>query len=698
MSFLTPLYLAGLAAIGLPILFHLIRRMPRGRVPFSSIMFLSPSPPRLTRKNRLENVLLLLLRALALAVLAAAFARPFIRELAHVAFEEARRRHVAILLDTSASMRRGNLWEQAVATVEAALDEIGPDDDAALFTFTGDVKIQVPFNEVSPRVPAQHIARVRARLADLGPTWGASNLGAALIAVADELNDVGDRAAGGTTREIVLVGDLAAGSSLDALGGYAWPDDVRIQVRAVGLPEGTNAGLHLVPTLPERGDGALRVRVTNDRESGREEFGLTWVDGGGTAVGKAVSAYVPPGESRIFGMALPDAAGEAYRLVLTGDDHAFDNTLHVAPIRQEEVPVIYIGSDGTADAAGLRYYLERALPETAARKIRVVACRPDEPWRTPDGRVARLIIVGEAVPGERIGELRSLMEGGRTVLLVLKSAAAGATLGGLMDRDGLDVKEARSATDYAMLGEIAFTHPLFAPFNDPRYNDFTKIHFWNYRRVELDGIPGVTILARFEIGDPALFEQPVGRGRLLVLTSGWHPADSQLARSSKFVPLLFGILEESGVAGGGSRQYLIGDSVGRNPADPAGGSVRKPDGSDVELAAGARTFSETDAPGVYELRLADATGRFAVNIDPAESRTAALDEADLERFGLLLGAEPPPSEAAKEKERQMREAELEHSQKLWRWLIVAALGILFIETLLAGYAARSQAELQGDTE
>jgi hypothetical protein len=74
MGLLAPLYLAGLAALSLPILFHLIRRTPRGRQTFGSLMFLAPSPPRLSRRSRLDQWLLLLLRAAALALLAMAFA------------------------------------------------------------------------------------------------------------------------------------------------------------------------------------------------------------------------------------------------------------------------------------------------------------------------------------------------------------------------------------------------------------------------------------------------------------------------------------------------------------------------------------------------------------------------------------------------------------------------------------------------
>ena len=60
MSFLAPLFLLGAAAIALPILFHLARRTTREHLLFSSLMFLQPTPPRVTRRSRLEHLLLLL--------------------------------------------------------------------------------------------------------------------------------------------------------------------------------------------------------------------------------------------------------------------------------------------------------------------------------------------------------------------------------------------------------------------------------------------------------------------------------------------------------------------------------------------------------------------------------------------------------------------------------------------------------------
>ncbi len=94
-----------------------------------------------------------------------------------------------------------------------------------------------------------------------------------------------------------------------------------------------------------------------------------------------------------------------------------------------------------------------------------------------------------------------------------------------------------------MLGEIAFDHPLFAPLAGPQFNDFTKIRFWKHRRIDPKALGESRVLARFEGGDPAVVEKPLGKGRLVVLASGWNPVDSQLARSSKFVPLMAALLE-----------------------------------------------------------------------------------------------------------------------------------------------------------
>jgi hypothetical protein len=110
-----------------------------------------------------------------------------------------------------------------------------------------------------------------------------------------------------------------------------------------------------------------------------------------------------------------------------------------------------------------------------------------------------------------------------------------------------------------------------------------------------------------------------------------------------------------------------------------------PDGKRMELPASATSFTPQQ-PGIYQIE-GKTTVPLAVNLSPDESRTAPLDARDLERFGAVLGTGKPTAEQVSE-ERRLQTAELENRQKLWRWLILAVLGLLAVETVLAGRLAR----------
>ena len=98
--------------------------------------------------------------------------------------------------------------------------------------------------------------------------------------------------------------------------------------------------------------------------------------------------------------------------------------------------------------------------------------------------------------------------------------------------------------------------------------------------------------------------------------------------------------------------------------------------------------TQTDLPGIYAVTSLQPAVRFAVNLDAAESRTAPMPVEELLRLGVPM--KPPEIELTKqaEQKRRLHNAELENQQKLWRWLIVAALVVLLFETWLAGRLTR----------
>ena len=689
MSFLAPLFIAGLSAIALPILFHLIRRTPQGHVPFSSLMFLEPSPPRLTRRSRLDNLLLLLLRGLALTCIALAFARPFLREASQLDLSGLRGRRVAILLDTSASMRRANLWQDAQREVSRVLSGLGPADQVAVVAFDERVRTLLDFEEPLPE-GASRKTLIENRLTRVTPGWNATDLGAALVTVAEMLVEANDREQSDATLQVILVSDLQQGARLETLQGYQWPREVRLALRSVQPADPTNAALRLIDD-PEKGADPKhqRVRVFNDAASRREEFQLQWLTGD-VPVGQAESVYVPPGQSRVVRLPRPPGAA-CDRLLLRGDDCDFDNVFYEVPLRRAQHVVVLVSREPENEVNGLRYYLQRALQDDPWREVALRVNLPSERLNLADNRNIRCVVVAQPPDTEQLDELEAFLRAGGTVLCVLTDTQAAATVSRLSGAEGLAAEEATPG-DYVMLAEIDFDHPLFSPFAGASYNDFTKIRFWRHRRIALPVETECRVAARFDDGEAAVLDWTVGAGRLIVLTSGWHPRDSQLARSSKFVPMVSALIEPQGARGRQTRLTVHEPLplASLNLGDAAL-SVTPPDGQVVPLKNATREFDQTGTPGLYEVRSAsdaEPVVTFAVNLAAEESRTQPLDPGALEQRGAVLG-EQPTNEEELERSRQLRDVELERRQQIWKWLIVAGLGLLIAETWLAARRPRS---------
>ena len=700
MSLLYPLFLAGIAAVALPILLHMIRRHTRERVTFSSLMFLRPTLPRFRSRSRLEHVLLLVVRCSVLCLLAFAFARPFLRQPAAARPAEAGKR-VVLLIDTSASMRRAGLWALALDEAKSVLGDAKPADRVCVMSFDQGTRTLIGFEQWETMDPGQRASIAAQEMAKLSPGWSSTDLGHALVTAAeamedDETNEGGQARA---ERQIVLISDLQQGSKLDALLAYEWPQGLGLVVKAIPCQGATNASLQLVTSrdslAPARDDDLPDIRITNAPDAATDRFQLRWADVTGSTPSPALDVYVAAGHSTVVrAPARPDRQAVA-KLLLTGDDQDFDNTLYVMPELHRQVNVLYVGSDDPNDTAGMLYYLRQAFGTGKAWTSRISHGLGSAVMNPTDIEAAHLIVVTDTLNQQNIASLRHYLESGKPLLLAMKSAEAVTALSGLVGANKIETQEGET-NRYAMLGRLEFDHPLLKPFSDPRFGDFTRIHFWKYRRVNLANCPGARVLASFDNNDPAWFEVPVGRGTLLVWTSGWQPSDSDLALSSKFVPLLYGALEYGGTLATRQAQYFVGDAVPMPDQTVLGAAeiqIRKPDGTTVRLEKDQQTFAQTDLPGIYSI--SDSTRgaspqSFAVNLSAAESRTDPMPIEDLEKLGVSLKpVTAVVSDATRLAARHNSFTEMESQQKLWRWVLVVMFLLLLLETWLGGWLTRS---------
>lgn len=373
MEFLQPLALAGLAAAALPALLHLLqRRLPPTQV-FPAVRYLVDAEQRHSRRLRMRNLLLLLLRtALVLAVVLAA-ARPVVSAPFGGAHAPSA---VAIVLDNSLSAgaivdgrpRIAALRDAAVAVASAA----GAGD--RLWLITADA------------IPRQLVA------------------GDAVTAVRDievmpTRLDLGDavRAAAEAVRRQPLPGTIVVLS-----------DFQRTALSDAGVDDVPVVGLAPAPPPPNRGVVGARA------EPG------TWA-GGGVVVADIGGSDAEPGEVTLElpgGVAGRGLAGPGGTAALEGRDlapgwHAVRVLLSPDELRADDVRYLAVRSrpPAAANTAGAGRFTEAALAvlvETGRLRTGtgvLVADRPG-PGKTilvPPADPARVAAVNQALATRGVG-------------------------------------------------------------------------------------------------------------------------------------------------------------------------------------------------------------------------------------------------------------------------------------------------------
>jgi len=661
MSWLFPLYLAGAAAIIAPILLHLRRRPPQDRVEFSSLLFLDAQTPVPVSKRRLENWLLLLLRCLALILLALMFSRPFVQSESAAA---ASPNHATlILLDRSASMRRGDLWKQAVAEAESQLKAAKLTDSIALAVFDRELTTVWSFEE-DRNTPANRLTVAQSRLAELTPNWNATQLDRSLIAAVPSF----DSSTATLKKRIHLISDLQEGTKLDALRTIAWPAELTLSIHRLDTATNDNLSIALAAREDDgSADALVRIRLSNTRDSALRDFTLAWQD---APKSDAITAQIPPGASRI--LTAPPNSTNATTLTLTGDTHDFDNRIFIAPPQPRSVRIHFLGKDATRNKASAPlYYLARALQPTATLAPVLTA---DE--KLPAQPADILFIVGNA-PADG---LRDYIERGGFLVTVPSDATLLKTV------TGLDLTVTADTSDeYRMLADVKTEHPLLKPFADPKLRDFTKLRFWKHRHIQGAGVSDpqqktLETLATFDNGHPAILSARIGKGTLIVLASGWHPGDSQFALSTKFVPLLYGWLAAAGFSHDPAATLLVGDSL---PLDATQShTITDPENKPDSLKPG-ETFT-TSQIGLHKIQSAAHTQVVAVNLPPDEGRVLPLEPQKLAEYGIKLASTSDTASASETTDQRLTATDTEQRQNLWWWFLVTLLAVLLLETVLAG--------------
>ncbi len=680
-TFLAPVFLAGLAAIAIPILIHLTHRERKEAVPFPSLMFVRRIPYRTVRRQRIRHWLLFVMRCLAIVLIVGAFARPLLDRATSASAAFTGARELVVLLDRSHSMGHSDRWSRAVGAARRVLGEIGPDDRATLVLFAERADA-VTQRTADPSVLAAALAS-----AEVGA--GVTRYGPALQ-LARELIERSDRPRG----VVVLISDFQR-TGWDPRQTVRLPDGVTLTPINVGDAAAVNLAV-TGATLARSRDGSreqvsLAARVANLSDQAMPDVRVALELDGEPIQAQAVSLD-PRSSAQVRFAPVVAPQRPAAGVIRAGDDPLpGDNQHRFVLTPSDPLSVLVLEARGAGANASL--YLGRALrigsdPGFEVEVKNVARLQP------ADLTGQAVVVLNDAPPPAAVARrLRSFVSQGGGLLVVLgrRSPPAAWSAEGLELLPGTPGAPVdRSSEGGGTVGSLDYDHPVFEIFRGPRSGDFSAPRFFRFRRLAV--AEGSRALARFDDGSAALTEGRVGAGRVLVWSSDLENFWNDLAIQPVFLPYAHRLIRYLSDYREPGPWFRVGELVDLT-LDPRLDDlfeansefvIESPSGKRSVRRPGAEAgYLRLDEAGFYQLRSMEAgEGRafiLAANLDPAESDLTPIDPAELAgTVGSREAAEGGVTETA-----ALSDEDRERRQGLWWYLLVVAGALLLAETLVS---------------
>jgi hypothetical protein len=670
-AFLVPLFLAGFAALAIPVVLHLRRRDRQKPTPFPSLMFLSRLPTQTDHRRRITDWPLLILRALALALLVFAFARPYLQR-----SDVTRANPVGLtvlLLDRSASMDAVGVREAWADSARAVIEGLPSGRRIAIVAFDASATVLLE--------PTDDHAAARAVIGTTPAAAGATRFAAGLRAAANLL------AHEPLPGDIVLVSDLQR-SGLAATSAPALPSGTTLRTIAVDPDSRDNAAVLAIEVQSVPADEARRAVVAAriDRHGGeapRTTEAVLIIDG--REISTAAVILPADGTARVVFDTVTLARAEARVTIRVGADALPSDDARHLVVPAELATRVTLVAAGNAQPDEWRY-VEQAL--RIGRDPVFTVERVSRLDRATIDRSAAIVLFDAAVPeGEVATALEAWLRAGGGLVVVAGERLAGrrggldpltATLRGNVDR-----------REGAVLGDAETSHPALSAFREERSDAFAAVRVRRHAVIDAPGDGAV--LLRFDDGSPALIAGASGAGRTMLVAIPLDARRGDFPLQPAFLPFLRGVVGWAAGHGAGAPSQESGEPW-LAPVSLRTPVVRSPSG-DLARPVDATRFVVLREAGFHEAFEGRAgglpAGVIAVNAPAAESDLTKMAAEE-----LLLGVAELPSAG------EMSPPELasarEARQRGWRWLLLAFLVVLGVETVVAsrgwrGVAARSPA-------
>lgn len=671
MGLLSPFLLVCASALAVPLWLHLRRKRRQAPVEFPSLRYLKMATAKMKRQARVEDLGLLMLRLLLVALLAAAFARPLMRSQGEW-FGSGRAVESVVVIDATASMAwhgaNGTRLEAAKRLAREWVAGLKGSDAVALWVLTDRLEPAVP----EPITDRGHWHR---QLDGVSASEGSASLAPVFNAAREWANSRGSG-----PKELVIITD-------NQKAAWDWPAEGFFrntwQRGRTGLvvlaPDATHASNISVTSVEwdvrAVREGALLsgvARLVNHGDAAVNDL-LECRIGGQVLLRKTVE--LPAGGSLELPLAVPvplvNGPVLAGELALAGDALACDDRWFFAlPVRRTLQALVVDRSGGMGGTMRTSFFLTKALVAGGAGKASAIDA---DAWgkQSTDGMDSVWFTSGALAGSDAWAKALAFAAAGGTVVVTADSQPEPMPMAWPVTAgEETSLPAGRMATRL-----LVPAHPLF----DGVWSDQTPFPPLPQKTVRRSAATAAgKVLATVAGGFPLLVEVSHGKGRVFWLNASADRSWGDLPLSPAFVPLVQQLARARELAMQTASSCWVGEAWPDLSMFAAAASW--------PAAADGTPATRVLQSGIHDAVSKDGTPqwRCAVNVRRSESDLRAIDSAKLQ--AMLPGRLVTGTQGI-DKWRD----EIRREVPLWPGLLAAAALVFLAEGWASALAAKRRA-------
>jgi len=676
-SFVNPglfwtLGLPTLAVVAIPVLIHLINMMRHRRIEWAAMEFLLLSQKKHRTWVIFKQLLLLLMRMLAVAAVVFLVAQPRLQSQFGNLLGGVHTHHI-VLIDDSYSM--SDRWADTDAFSEAkrVIEQIGlnavRENHPQSFSLIRFSNAAMPPGVGKPDMLKHAVGQnfdeeLEKQLGKLNVSQTAAGPLPALQSIAKLFGDTADE-----QRIVYLISDFRVrqwNDPQEIRKELAQLADMGIDLRLINCVDRVRPNLSIGSLERVEGIHAagvpwfMDVTVWNHGSDSVSDVAVTLSEDGHGRPSVVVPEITPNHTAtERFLVHFPAAGPHDVTAQLSGDAVEADNHRYATIALPAAVPVLLV--DGDANARDARYFSYALAPGESVRTgvqpqiemPRFLSLKPLEEFQA-----INLMNVGR-LDASAVTALEKYVEAGGGVAFFLGDRAELNFYNDVLYNDGKGLfpvpleREAELLVDRLepapdMQVENHFIFRVFAAEQNTFLQTVTVERYFSVPNGWRPPADSTTrVIARLRNGAPLMIEHQYGKGRVVAFLSSAGPSWNNWARNPSFVVAVQDLQAHLSSRGAEAFSHTVGAPLvlKLNPAlykeevrfiypeqsgePPLAMQAAKSD--DGLLTA---TLNETGVSGFYEARLISADGtpeirRYAVNVDPAEGDLSAIDGSQL---------------------------------------------------------------------